>query len=197
MYQLLSAGLPDPGGPHGRRYRGPPDREAVALIERVPGEPAVFPFPQFLGCLEVCLTDPRSDVAMTVHTLLRPTAGGTTERVDPVECLESQAGRRPRSLEPTEPGRYIQVDGLDRTQLVHLGAEVVHVGRGLTANLHLDESSVSRRHAIIIPRPSGTRILDDRSSFGTFVNGRRVEQADLHDGDVIVLGRVMLRYLEV
>ena len=40
-------------------------------------------------------------------------------------------------------------------------------------------------------------MLDDRSSNGTFVNGRRIVQADLNDGDVLVLGRVVLRYLEI
>ena len=67
----------------------------------------------------------------------------------------------------------------------------------LAADLRLDESSVSRRHAILVPRPAGARILDDRSSNGTFVNGRRVQQADLNNGDVLVIGRVVLRYLEV
>jgi pSer/pThr/pTyr-binding forkhead associated (FHA) protein len=81
--------------------------------------------------------------------------------------------------------------------MIALGSEAIHIGRGLAADLHLDESSVSRRHAILVPRPSGARILDDRSSNGTFVNGRRIQQVDLQDGDVIVLGRIMLRYLEV
>ncbi len=61
----------------------------------------------------------------------------------------------------------------------------------------LDEASVSRRHAILVPEGDGTRILDDRSSNGTFVNGRRIQQADLSNGDVIVVGRVVLRYLEL
>jgi pSer/pThr/pTyr-binding forkhead associated (FHA) protein len=73
----------------------------------------------------------------------------------------------------------------------------VHIGRGPSADLHLDESSVSRRHAILLSRPTGARILDESSSNGTFVNGRRVQQADLSDGDVIVIGRVVLRYVEV
>jgi pSer/pThr/pTyr-binding forkhead associated (FHA) protein len=41
------------------------------------------------------------------------------------------------------------------------------------------------------------RILDDRSANGTFVNGRRVTEAELHDGDVVVLGRVVLTYRDV
>jgi pSer/pThr/pTyr-binding forkhead associated (FHA) protein len=50
---------------------------------------------------------------------------------------------------------------------------------------------------MLVQRPAGPRLLDDRSSNGTFVNGRRIVQADLRDGDVIVLGRVVLRYLEI
>ena len=50
-------------------------------------------------------------------------------------------------------------------------------------------------HAIIAPHGSGYRVLDDRSLNGTFVNGSRVERADLHDRDVITLGHVDLVYL--
>ena len=34
-------------------------------------------------------------------------------------------------------------------------------------------------------------------SYAYDANGRRVQQADLSDGDVIVVGRVVLRYLEI
>jgi pSer/pThr/pTyr-binding forkhead associated (FHA) protein len=134
---------------------------------------------------------------MSSPTLIRSPADGITERFDPVACLDERARHRALPPVPPRPGRYIEVQGPERTLLIPLGSEVTHVGRGLSAELRLDESSVSRRHAIIVPRPSGARILDDRSANGTFVNGRRVQQADLRDGDVIVLGRVVLRYLEV
>ena len=98
---------------------------------------------------------------------------------------------------PTEPGRYIEVQGPGETLLIALDRDVMHIGRGLAADLRLDENSVSRRHAILVHRPSGARILDDRSSNGTFVNGRRIVQADLENGDVLMLGRVVLRYLTV
>jgi pSer/pThr/pTyr-binding forkhead associated (FHA) protein len=53
------------------------------------------------------------------------------------------------------------------------------------------------RHAIIVPHGSGHRILDDRSLNGTFVNGQRIEQADLHDNDVMTFGHFELIYHEV
>jgi pSer/pThr/pTyr-binding forkhead associated (FHA) protein len=125
------------------------------------------------------------------------TMEGLTERVDPVVCLDERVRRQATSVHPAAPGRYIEVQGTDETLLIALSEGVTHIGRGLAADLHLDESSVSRRHAILVHRRNGMRVLDDRSSNGTFVNGRRVVQADLQNGDVLVLGRVVLRYLEV
>jgi len=134
---------------------------------------------------------------MTSATLIHPTADGVTERVDAVASLDQRARRRAIEKAPQKPGRYLEVQGAERTLVLPLGEEPLHIGRGRTSDLHLDENSVSRRHAILLPRPGGARILDESSSNGTFVNGRRVQQAELSHGDVIVLGRVVLRYLEV
>jgi FHA domain len=128
---------------------------------------------------------------------INPTVEGITERFDPIGCLDERTRRCAASVDPTEPGRYVEVQGPERSVLIPLGRTPVHIGRGLNADLHLDEASVSRRHAILVPRLQGARILDDRSSNGTFVNGQRVQQRDLRHGDVIVLGRVVLRYIEV
>lgn len=135
---------------------------------------------------------------MTAPTLIRSaTADGMTERFDPIACLDERVRQQAALQSPGAPGRYIEIQGPDRSLQIQLGKDPIHIGRGLAAELRLDESSVSRRHAILVPRPSGARILDDRSSNGTFVNGRRVQQADLCNGDVLVIGRVVLRYLEV
>jgi pSer/pThr/pTyr-binding forkhead associated (FHA) protein len=134
---------------------------------------------------------------MTSETLMRPAADGITERFDPTACVDETIRHRAVPLDHLDPGRYIEVQGPERTLVIPVTSEVMHIGRGLSAELRLDETSVSRRHAILVPRPSGARILDDRSSNGTFVNGRRVQQVDLRNGDVIVLGRVVLRYLEL
>jgi hypothetical protein len=138
---------------------------------------------------------------MPTQTLTRPSigvgVGEMTERFDGTACLDERVRRQAKPDQPTEAGRYIEVQGPVEQLLIPLGGDVTHIGRGLAADLHLDEDSVSRRHAILVHRRSGSRILDDRSSNGTFVNGRRVTQADLRNGDVLVLGRVVLRYLEI
>jgi FHA domain len=147
--------------------------------------------------IELAMSAMMWTMGMSPQTLIRPAAEGITERVDPVSCLNERTLSQASEAEPGQPGRYLEVQGSERTLLIPVGSDVIHIGRGLAADLHLDESSVSRRHAILVPRVSGARVLDDRSSNGTFVNGRRVQQADLANGDVIVIGRVVLRYLEL
>jgi pSer/pThr/pTyr-binding forkhead associated (FHA) protein len=136
---------------------------------------------------------------MATQTLTRPIVGPgeMTEIFDGIACLDERVRRQAMPDQPIEAGRYIEVQGTEQRLLISLESDVTHIGRGLAADLRLDEDSVSRRHAILVYRRSGSRILDDRSSNGTFVNGRRVTQANLRDGDVLVLGRVVLRYLEV
>lgn len=127
-------------------------------------------------------------------------AEGITERVNAIEYLDERARRQAKPAgSPTgalEPGRYLEVPGPGEALLVALERDVTHIGRGLAADLRLDENSVSRRHAMLVQDERGARILDDRSSNGTLVNGKRVEQADLSHGDLLTLGRVVLRYLE-
>jgi hypothetical protein len=95
------------------------------------------------------------------------------------------------------PGRYLALDGDGPVGLLPLSRSIVHIGRGLIADLRLDHPQVSRRHAIIAQWANRARVLDDRSSNGTFVNGRCITVADLYDGDVVRFGVVALRYVEI
>lgn len=54
--------------------------------------------------------------------------------------------------------------------------------------LVMDHPSVSAVHAEFLPK-EGKVTLTDRSTNGTFVNGRRVGTTELHDGDYITFGR--------
>jgi pSer/pThr/pTyr-binding forkhead associated (FHA) protein len=135
---------------------------------------------------------------MTIATADRRSAAqAETESHEPAGVLAHSARRGSVSFERPSPGRYLALEEGELTRLIPLRSAVTHVGRGFSADLRLDEQSVSRRHAVIVARRTGVRILDDRSANGTFVNGERVAAAALHDRDVIRLGRVVLVYVEI
>jgi pSer/pThr/pTyr-binding forkhead associated (FHA) protein len=117
-----------------------------------------------------------------------------------LDALPRLSHRDRRAAVPADepaPGRYLELDDGDERVLLPLRAGTTRVGRAFSADVVLEDQSVSRRHAIIHQRPTSTRILDDRSANGTFVNGRRTTEAELRDGDVVVLGRVVLTYRDV
>lgn len=94
-------------------------------------------------------------------------------------------------------GQYLALtDGAD-TRLLRLDQETVHLGRGTSAQIRFDEYRVSRDHAILVRHGGHVRLLDNRSSNGTYVNGRRISATNLSSGDVIDLGPVRMHLLEV
>jgi two-component system, cell cycle response regulator len=76
-----------------------------------------------------------------------------------------------------------------------LGDAAVDVGRGSAAGLILDADSVSRKHARIERFGGGHKIVDCGSTNGTYVNGVRVKEQLLKDGDRIGIGKALLKYI--
>jgi hypothetical protein len=70
--------------------------------------------------------------------------------------------------------------------------EVV-VGRASGLELVLLEDMVSRQHAKISVRSAALSIRDLGSTNGTFVNGEKVQQARLREGDRVLIGTSILR----
>ena len=70
------------------------------------------------------------------------------------------------------------------------------IGRSPDCGVFLDDVTVSRRHAVLVQRDSRWYIEDQGSLNGTFVNRRRVESAELDDGDELQIGKYRLTFLQ-
>ena len=69
------------------------------------------------------------------------------------------------------------------------------VGRDPTNQIVVDDPSVSRAHAAIVPVGNDHILEDLASANGTFVNGTRMSRRILQHGDVAEFGAFSLRYL--
>jgi len=69
----------------------------------------------------------------------------------------------------------------------------ISIGRTPDNALVLDDGSVSRHHASLTSGPDGWTLRDHGSTNGTFVNGVRVREALLRDGDRVRVGGVILQ----
>ncbi len=68
------------------------------------------------------------------------------------------------------------------------------VGRADWCTLRLEDGTISRAHAQVVPQGDGVVIRDAGSTNGTYLNGRRVGSAPLKDGDHVRVGSVCFRY---
>jgi ribosomal protein L40E len=69
------------------------------------------------------------------------------------------------------------------------------IGRSPDCGIFLDDVTVSRKHAELHEREGRWLIEDGGSLNGTFVNRKRVESAELEDGDEIQIGKYRLTFL--
>jgi pSer/pThr/pTyr-binding forkhead associated (FHA) protein len=70
------------------------------------------------------------------------------------------------------------------------------IGRSPECEIFLDDVTVSRRHALVVRDGGGCTIEDLGSLNGTYVNRRRVEKAQLEDGDEVQIGKYRLTFLD-
>jgi pSer/pThr/pTyr-binding forkhead associated (FHA) protein len=134
---------------------------------------------------------------MTLHATPIDRRAAAVEQTGELDAVVRPPAEASAQDAPVAPGRYLLVEQGGERRHLALTRQITHLGRGFAATLQLEDPGVSRRHAIVVQRRGSVRLLDDRSANGTWVNGRRVFEAKLRDGDVIVLGRAVLVYREV
>jgi diguanylate cyclase (GGDEF)-like protein len=111
-----------------------------------------------------------------------------------------------RTLDPQKTDRgerrpaLISLSGEQIATPIPLERSEVLLGRAIEADVRLNDYRASRQHARIIleqDSPHGEircRIVDLGSTNGTVVNGLRVTEALLSDGDKIVIGEQLFRF---
>ena len=70
------------------------------------------------------------------------------------------------------------------------------IGRTVHNDIQLKAQYVSRRHAVVVTEDDRTRIVDWGSKNGIYVNGRRVSEKMLKNGDRVTVGTAEFRFEE-
>ena len=98
------------------------------------------------------------------------------------DSLRIEAAR----LSVSSGGRTVAEVTLNRPRMV--------LGRDKNCDISLDSSYVSRYQNLFMETPEGWVLIDLNSTNGCFVNGRRVSEHKLRDGDLITLGQHHIRF---
>jgi pSer/pThr/pTyr-binding forkhead associated (FHA) protein len=84
----------------------------------------------------------------------------------------------------------------DRVRGVDLPRQPLVIGRSRRSDIPIRDQLLSRKHCAIFPSDAGYRLVDLKSSHGTFLNGARIDKVDLKVDDVIEIGNTVLVYLD-
>lgn len=96
---------------------------------------------------------------------------------------------------PHVPPALVVIYGSQLGRSFYLQEAEQTIGRAAVCDIQLPEDSISRKHAKITVTRHMVSVVDLDSTNGIFVNGHRVQQTELQDGDRLHLGETVLKYL--
>ncbi|MEX2149401.1 MAG: AAA family ATPase [Steroidobacteraceae bacterium] len=129
--------------------------------------------------------------------------------IDELQWVEFAARtNRMRAGLEQEPSTHRPVDAdevLARVIVAHAGEHVEErplrlgrliIGRTVDNDVQIDSKFISRHHCQIVTNADGSVLEDLNSTNGVYVKSKRVRKHHLNDGDVIVLGKHEIMYLD-
>jgi pSer/pThr/pTyr-binding forkhead associated (FHA) protein/tetratricopeptide (TPR) repeat protein len=84
-------------------------------------------------------------------------------------------------------------EGKENTSEFEIQSDEVSIGRGKDCDVVLEDKKASKKNSIITRQGAKFRIKDLASSNGTFVNGEKIEEAELSGDDLIKIGNTEFR----
>ncbi|MCM8774488.1 MAG: FHA domain-containing protein [Candidatus Omnitrophica bacterium] len=98
----------------------------------------------------------------------------------------------------------IVISGPEEGKVFYINKPNLIIGREDEVDIKIKESYISRKHAQIISQrhakliSAGNEVIliDLQSTNGTFVNGKRIKEVTLRDGDEIRIGNVIMKFFQ-
>ena len=125
--------------------------------------------------------------------LVKDEGGETTMTYTPEELAEETGALE--ELKTEGPALVVRSGGGRAGETFHPDDAETTIGRSPDCGIFLDDVTVSRRHAVLRLRDNHVFIEDQGSLNGTFVNRKRVESAQLDDGDEVQIGKYRMTFL--
>jgi chromosome segregation ATPase len=143
-----------------------------------------------------------SEENRSLRAALDRTRGALEEREFILRRLERGESTDPSAAERTDHAAggppaadcavdLIRIDG--NHNKTHALGRRTRIGRAPGCELHIESSSVSRHHALVLANSRDVIIEDQHSTNGVIVNGRKVTRQLLTDGDILTIGEAQFR----
>ena len=137
--------------------------------------------------------EPTPDPAHGPETTISFLGTGLPPEVEQVVGLSPEETEAVHALPPTSALLVMQ-RGPSAGARFLLDAERTTAGRSTEADIFLDDVTVSRKHAEFVREGRAFWVRDVGSLNGTYVNRQRIDQAELHAGDEVQIGKFRMTF---
>ena len=137
--------------------------------------------------------EPTPDPTRGPETTISFPGTGLPPEVEPVVGLSADESAAVYALPPTSALLVMQ-RGPSAGARFLLDAERTTAGRSTEADIFLDDVTVSRKHAEFVREGRVFWVRDVGSLNGTYVNRQRIDQAVLHSGDEVQIGKFRMTF---
>ncbi|MFU8891488.1 MAG: FHA domain-containing protein [Anaerosomatales bacterium] len=119
---------------------------------------------------------------------------GPTEAFSPVGSDADRVAELPATDLSTGPVLVVR-KGPEVGERFFIDRPTLAVGRGPECDIFLNDFTVSRSHAVLEMAADEVSVRDAGSLNGTYVNGVRVDKAQLSDGDILQIGKFQMVFM--
>ena len=101
-----------------------------------------------------------------------------------------------RPSNPQRPGMIVVRQGKEPGRIFEVRKDRLTIGRSRESDIFLEDLAVSRLHTTVGRDETGRYLLrDENSANGTYVNGQRISEHVLEEGDEIQVGQTVLAFV--
>ena len=93
------------------------------------------------------------------------------------------------------PALVVRSGGGRAGETFHPAGERTAIGRSPDCEIFLDDVTVSRNHAVLVQQDGQFTVEDQGSLNGTFVNRKRIDSAQLEEGDEVQVGKYRMTFI--
>lgn len=112
-----------------------------------------------------------------------------------MESLTRISVKTPKTKRPKEIYEYSLLTSLRKTPYKLSKTKNFTIGRKSRNDITLQQFTTSDLHATVKWVKSGFKVIDEKSTNGTYLNGKRINSpAFLKDGDKIKIGKYVLKF---
>jgi two-component system, cell cycle response regulator len=117
------------------------------------------------------------------------------EKFDQTSATNLALNRTPNNVAINRQPMLVVLHGPLLGKTFTIEQPVLTIGRSSQCDIQIEDDNVSRKHAEINFRDGLVWLTDLQSTNGSYVNSKRVSEIPLNDGDLVLIGRVLFKFI--